>query len=112
MREHLHRLREKVKDLGPTPTKIHGKTKSFIPRNISQIQFVFIGRDSHRNPLQRPYEGPYKVVEMDQKTVTVEMNNRKEVISIDRIKPAFIEPNTAVTLAKPKIIGRPKQKKK
>ncbi len=56
----LQRLRDQVRSLAPTPTSQHGLVPSSIPRSLRNTKFVFIRRDAHRTPLQRPYEGPYR----------------------------------------------------
>ncbi|GFR61292.1 Pol polyprotein [Elysia marginata] len=47
-------------------------------------------RDSHRHPLQRPYNGPYRVLNKSDKFFTVEVKGRAETISLDRLKAAFV----------------------
>lgn len=36
-----------------------------MPVELQQAKFVFVRRDTHRTSLQRPYEGPFKVIESD-----------------------------------------------
>ena len=59
----LPELREKVGKLAPVPTTRHGSSRTSVPPTLHDSQFVFIRRDSHRIPLQRPYEGPFQVIE-------------------------------------------------
>ncbi|KAL5457266.1 hypothetical protein EMCRGX_G034513 [Ephydatia muelleri] len=49
---------------------------------MQQSQFVFVRRDAHRTPFQRPYEGPFKVMQAGEKTFTIDRGGRKEVISV------------------------------
>ncbi|CAH8673085.1 unnamed protein product [Schistosoma rodhaini] len=44
-----------------------------------------------RQPLQTPYDGSFKIVRRDNKTVTIEKAGKHATVSIDRIKPAFSE---------------------
>ena len=44
-----------------------------------------------RKPLQRPYDGPHKVQKRTEKHYTIYMNGQSEVISIDRLKPGFLD---------------------
>ena len=43
--------------------------------------------------LQLPYNGPYHVVKHADKHITLEVANRHEVVSLDHLKPAFMECN-------------------
>ena len=66
--KHLQRLREQVCSLAPVPTSQHGTGHSSVPTSLQQTKFVFIRRDAHRAPFQRPYEGPFKVIQPGSKT--------------------------------------------
>ena len=61
--QHIRQLREKVRALVPIPISQHGPVPTSVPRNLQQTKFVFLRRDDHRTPLQRPYEGPFKVIQ-------------------------------------------------
>ena len=59
----LQQLKEKVKALVPTATSRHGTPVSRICPELTQCVYVFVRRDSYRTPLQRPYDGPFQVLE-------------------------------------------------
>ena len=46
--------------------------------------------DSRRSPLQKPYDGPYKVLEKSDKFFSILKNGKSSNVSIDRLKPAFL----------------------
>lgn len=48
-------------------------------------------QDCHRAPLDCPYSGPYRVVARSDKFFTLDLNTRVDTVSIDRLKPAFLE---------------------
>jgi hypothetical protein len=48
---------------------------------------VYIRRGGNKTPLATNYEGPFHVLARDKKTVTVQINERIEVVSRDRVKP-------------------------
>ena len=104
----LQRLREQVQALVPIPTSHHGITPISIPPDLQHSQYIFIRRDSHRTPLQRPYEGPFKVLQPGEKNFTIDIGGRKDTVSVDRLKPAHIEFQVPVAVAKHR--GRPPRK--
>ena len=106
----LQRLREQVQALVPIPTSHHGITPISIPPDLQHSQYVFIRRDSHRTPLQRPYEGPFKVLQPGEKNFTIDIGGRKDTVSVDRLKPAHIDPEFQVPVAVAKHRGRPPRK--
>lgn len=91
---HLQHLRAQVRSVIPTPTSQHGRVRSSFPRNLQEAKFVFIRRDGHRTPLQRPYIGPFRVILPGPKTFQVDMGGRSETITVDRLKPAQVETET------------------
>lgn len=75
----------------PTSTKNHGKPSFYVPRNLSDATQVFVRHNVHRAPLQRPYDGPFRVLQEGDKVLKVDFGTRKDFVSIDRLKPAYIE---------------------
>ena len=58
------------------------------------------------NTLQNPYIGPYEVIEADDKVFRVRLGDREELITIDRLKPAYM-PCDEETVVTPPRRGRP-----
>ena len=58
----FHSLAERF---APIPTSHHGLSTPSIPPSLKNARFVFVRRDCHRGPLQRPYDGPYRVITPD-----------------------------------------------
>jgi len=104
----LRALQEKARNFAPVPTSHHGSSKSSVPPELHSSQYVFVRRDSHRSPFQRPYEGPFKVVESGNKVFKINMGGRTETISIDRLKPAHLDIDQPVQVAHRRPRGRPK----
>src|SRR5690606_4975858 len=61
----------------------------FVPQSLSSCTHVFLRVDSVKRPLQQPYKGPYKVLQRDDKVITLDINGEKKVVSLDRVKPHF-----------------------
>ena len=96
----LPRLRETVRKLEPRPPVPHGTKPSSVPTALAGSRFVFVRRDSHHPPLTPPYEGPYKVMVHGDKSFVLDYGTRQDSVSIDRLKPAFVDPMTPIEAAK------------
>ena len=72
----LHQLRNQVRTMVPIPTSQHGVAPASIPHTLQPAKFVFIHRDAHRTPLQRPYEGPFKVLQPVTKRLRLTLEGR------------------------------------
>ena len=70
-------------------------------------KYVYIRTDTVKTPLQKPYSGPYTVLAPGEKEFLVDMGGRVERISIDRLKPAQVDPTKPVQLQQPARRGRP-----
>ena len=105
----LKHLRNQARSLCPIPTSQHGTVPATIPHDLHHAKFVFIRRDAHRTPLQRPYEGPFKVIEIGPKTFLVDIGGKTETVSVDRLKPAHLDLEHPVQVAVPKRRGRPQR---
>ncbi|XP_078495185.1 uncharacterized protein LOC144749995 [Ciona intestinalis] len=88
----LPHLRSKMKELRAPPTLWHGSSRTFTHPALANASFVFVRHDARRTPFQRPYDGPFKVVSRHQKYFVVDLGHRRDSISIDRLKPAYVDP--------------------
>lgn len=55
------------------------------------MKYVFVRVDRVRKLLQAPYDGPLKVLAKKDKYFEVSVRDKPQNISIDRLKPAFVE---------------------
>jgi cleavage and polyadenylation specificity factor subunit 1 len=64
--------------------------EGYVPKELKTSEFVWV-KDSrqHIGSLQRPYRGPFKVISTTDKTATLLINGKEDVVSLDRLKPAF-----------------------
>ncbi|XP_072934931.1 uncharacterized protein [Epargyreus clarus] len=85
-------MRQKMSSIRPTPASHHSKPKTFVFKNLSSSTHVFLRDDTVRRSLQPPYLGPYAILDRssDGKTLTLDIKGKKIVVSVDRVKPAFI----------------------
>ncbi|KAM7313780.1 uncharacterized protein ISCGN_003573 [Ixodes scapularis] len=106
---YLQDLRDLLSSLRPTLPRQQTPRKIFIHTELTTCTHVFLRRDSVRPSLTPPYDGPFKVIARDKKTFTIIINGRTDVVSIDRVKPAFMAASicdtacvfSSVTLQKP-----------
>ena len=103
----LPRLREAVAKLTPTPTSRHCLPKNSVPASLSSSAYVFVRRGAACTPLQRPYEGPFRVIAPGEKTFLIDRGGKQETVSIDRLKPAHLDLDQPVYVAQPPRQGRP-----
>ena len=62
-----------------------------MPRDLASCTHVFLRRDSVKAPLQAPYDGPFRVLQRADKFYTIEVNGRKNTVSLDCLKRAHLE---------------------
>ena len=105
----LQQLRERVGTLAPVPTSRHGIVSVSVPAKLQQAQYVFVRRDAHRTPLQRPYEEPFRVIETEPKTFKLDKRGKTETVTVDRLKLAHLDVDSPVrsALSPPKPAPQP-----
>lgn len=88
--EFINRLQKNIKSHVAVTPQRHGTYKIFVPQRLSDCTHVFVRRDTLTKCLQKPYDGPYKVLKRNNKTFVVDIGGKPHTISIDRLKPAFV----------------------
>lgn len=83
-------LQQSMRTVQPSVPQYHGCKPSYVPSNLSSTGYVYVRVDSHRRPLQRPYVGPYRIMDTSDKYFTLSIKGRSEKVSIDRLKTAFV----------------------
>ena len=76
------------------------------PSVIEGAPYVFVHTYASRSPLQNPYTGLYKVLRSEKMSV-LDYGGREENVSLDRLKPAHVDPSAPVQVAQPPRQGRP-----
>lgn len=86
-------LKRHMSNIRPVPPSRHGDLTTFIFKDLATSSHVYLREDAVRRTLQPPYSGPYQIIERasDGKTLTLNIRGRKTAVSVDRVKPAFIE---------------------
>lgn len=91
----LKHLQHTMRSVQPPAPKFHGQQSTYVPANLASTGYVYVRIDCHRHPLQRPYRGPYRIIDTSEKFFTLDIKGRSEKISIDRLKAAFVTPLTS-----------------
>lgn len=95
--EILNELRHQMKSMQPNSTSNHAKEKPFFQKELFSTPQVFIKNSMVCRPLQPPYEGPYPVLERNEKFFKVDVNGKAVNICIDRLKAAHIFDDVATS---------------
>ena len=61
------------------------------PSALAKTSHVFLRVDAVRRPLTPPYDGPFPVLQRGEKTFKILKGNKELLVSIDRLKPAFLD---------------------
>lgn len=89
--EFVKHLRQHMNELRPTQTAWHHQEKLFVHASLASCTHVFVRTDKLRTSLIPPYEGPFEVLERRPKQYKLSIKGKEVVVSIDRLKPAFLE---------------------
>lgn len=69
----------------------HHPSDVYVPQTLQQCEYVFIRNDMVKRPLTPAHSGPFKVSGWAEIFYTVQRGKTMDNISIDRLKPAFLE---------------------
>ena len=88
---YVSRLRFHMQKLTPTQPRPQSR-RVFLHKDLAHCTHVWVRFDGVRRPLQPPYDGPFKVVRRDSKFFVIERNGKRDTVSLDRLKPAYLDP--------------------
>ncbi|XP_068235634.1 uncharacterized protein [Palaemon carinicauda] len=106
----LNDLRDIAGKFRPFRKTYEDWTRHIIPKNLNDCDYVFIRVDAHRQPLTRPYRGPYEVIRRIAKSFLLNVHGQEDWVTIDQLKSAYLESNKMIT-AGPDIPRIPLQNK-
>jgi hypothetical protein len=87
----LLELQASMRALTPATPQLPQDRPVHLPKELATCTHVYIRNDAVKRPLQRPYDGPFRVLERETKCFLLNHNGRQDKVSIDRLKPAFID---------------------
>ncbi|BHF75397.1 hypothetical protein SprV_0501849400 [Sparganum proliferum] len=86
----VHRLRQFMRSLSAVPPRAP-MTESYVEKDLDNCTHVFVRCDRVRQPLESPYEGPFRVLARNAKTFRILRSDKEDVVSVDRVKAAVAE---------------------
>nr|VZH89081.1 unnamed protein product [Spirometra erinaceieuropaei] len=86
----VRRLRQFMRLLSPVPSRAP-MTESYVEKDLDKCTHVFIRCDRVRQPLESPYEGPFRVLARNTKTFRILRSDKEDVVSVDRVEAAVAE---------------------
>ena len=88
---YVTQLKQSMRALRCTPPRQPSQRRDYADSLLSTASHVFVRHDAVRKPLQQPYDGPYRVLARSDKFYTLDLNGRKDTVSVDRLKPAHMD---------------------
>jgi hypothetical protein len=98
---YITRLKQYMGTLRAIPPRLTTNHNSFIDSSLNSATHVFVRRDSVRKPLQKPYDGPFRVISRSDKHFDIDLNGRKDTVSIDCLKAAHLDDSCIVVTSTP-----------
>ncbi|VDD78478.1 unnamed protein product [Mesocestoides corti] len=90
---YVDRLWETMNKLKITQPRLQS-TIAFTPTEWPTCTHIFIRRDAVRQPLQAIYDGTFRVLRREEKVFIADHNGKEDAVSVDRLKPAFLDMET------------------
>ncbi|BHF59849.1 hypothetical protein SprV_0100281000 [Sparganum proliferum] len=83
----VHLLRQFMCSLSPVPPRTP-MTESYVEKDLDNCTRVFVWCDRVRQPLESPYEGPFRVLARNVKLCRILRGDKVDVASVDGVKAA------------------------
>ena len=81
-------LSKHLKEQNIVSTQWHGNNKSYVPKRLNDAKYVLVRKDENHIPSLSPkYNGPYKVLERKEKAFVLDLENKVDTVSVDRLVP-------------------------
>ncbi|CAG9138302.1 unnamed protein product [Plutella xylostella] len=99
--DYVRRLTDTMAAISPVQKARATRERPFVYKDLRTCSHVFVRNDTVRKPLTPPYDGPYEVLERSEKFYKLRLPLRTAVISLDRLKPAYISKEADESAAVP-----------
>ena len=81
-----------MSSLKAPPTSYHTQRDTYVEKALATCDHVFV-RDETSGGFHRAYKGPFRVVSKHAKFFTLDLGNRIDTVSVDRLKAANLLEN-------------------
>ena len=88
---YVAQLKVSMQQLWGSPVQKQPQRKTYQSKDMGSTTHVFVRHDAIHKLLQAPYDHPYRVLKRANKHYTLDIAGRPEVVSLDRLKPAYLE---------------------
>lgn len=88
--EFMRSIQESIAKMTSVPKRQCHRQSIFVHPELNECSHVFVRCDRLQKSLCPPYEGPFPVIKRMKKAFLIRMKGKETVISIDRLKPAFL----------------------
>lgn len=85
-------LRRVMQQLRAVPPRV-ACSPSHFPRVLQAATHVFLRCDATKPPVACRYDGPFRIVAHTAKTVTLDRGSHQDVVSVDRVRSAHLDPD-------------------
>nr|VZI46266.1 unnamed protein product [Spirometra erinaceieuropaei] len=86
----VHRLRQFMRSLSPVPPRAP-MTESYVEKDLDKCTHVFVRCDRVRQPLESPYEGPFRVLTRNTETCRILRGDKEDVWNRQDYHPVHFE---------------------
>ena len=91
--DYVARLKANMQQLHAPPVRENNPSgRVFQSQAFSSCTHVFVRHDATRKPLQPVYDGPFKIIERQDKYFVLDLNGRTDTVCIDGLKPIPLVP--------------------
>lgn len=87
--EFVKHLRTILREIKPAPFLHRRKQKIFVHKDLQTCKRVYVRVDKVRTSLEPPFKGPYEVIRRHKLYYEVDVDGKKDTVSISRLKPAY-----------------------
>ncbi len=90
-RPFLEDFREHMREVRPMPVERKDKSKVFFYKDLATCSHVLLlTKFEVKVPLERPYKGPYRVLErVSDRVYKIDVDGKPTCVTVDRLKPAY-----------------------
>jgi len=89
----------------PSTVRSYASVAAEPPSPLQGVEFAYVHREPAAGPLEPAFRGPYRILDLRAKVVLLQIGDRQDWVSVDRVKPH--RGSSPVVPAQPPRRGRP-----